>query len=205
MFCVCHKNDNFSSFPIVRITVARCDNLSLIQTSSTPFEYAVLLTIIANCVVLALEEHLPRGDKTVLAKTLVISANAVAHIILPVARPPAHPVPPTSILLHPLARTQCDRFTETFRSMWSFQEATELVFLAIFCVEATLKILALGFLLHSGSYLRNIWNIMDFFVVVTGWVQCFVQLYIYTYLNLILTSCANEKKKIRILKNRHEI
>ncbi|XP_060853575.1 voltage-dependent calcium channel type A subunit alpha-1 isoform X4 [Rhopalosiphum padi] len=82
-----------------------------------PFEYAVLLTIIANCVVLALEEHLPRGDKTVLAKTL---------------------------------------------------EATELVFLAIFCVEATLKILALGFLLHSGSYLRNIWNIMDFFVVVTG-------------------------------------
>ncbi|XP_050531904.1 voltage-dependent calcium channel type A subunit alpha-1 isoform X4 [Daktulosphaira vitifoliae] len=82
-----------------------------------PFEYAVLLTIIANCVVLALEQHLPKSDKTVLAKTL---------------------------------------------------EATELVFLAIFCAEATLKILALGFLLHSGSYLRNIWNIMDFFVVVTG-------------------------------------
>ncbi|KAL5233820.1 hypothetical protein ACI65C_001230 [Semiaphis heraclei] len=89
----------------------------LIRLFCTPFEYAVLLTIIANCVVLALEEHLPRGDKTVLAKTL---------------------------------------------------ESTELVFLAIFCVEATLKILALGFLLHSGSYLRNIWNIMDFFVVVTG-------------------------------------
>lgn len=45
--------------------------LSLIQLPCTPFEYAVLLTIIANCVVLALEEHLPRGDKTVLAKTLV--------------------------------------------------------------------------------------------------------------------------------------
>lgn len=38
---------------------------------STPFEYAVLLTIIANCVVLALEEHLPQGDKTTLAKKLV--------------------------------------------------------------------------------------------------------------------------------------
>lgn len=37
-----------------------------------PFEYAVLLTIIANCVVLALEEHLPEGDKTVLALKLVI-------------------------------------------------------------------------------------------------------------------------------------
>lgn len=33
---------------------------------------------------------------------------------------------------------------------------------------ATLKILALGFVLHSGSYLRNIWNAMDFVVVVTG-------------------------------------
>ncbi|XP_028169286.1 voltage-dependent calcium channel type A subunit alpha-1 [Ostrinia furnacalis] len=82
-----------------------------------PFEYAVLLTIIANCVVLALEEHLPNGDKTVLAQNL---------------------------------------------------EETETYFLGIFCVEASLKILALGFVLHRGSYLRNVWNIMDFFVVVTG-------------------------------------
>lgn len=82
-----------------------------------PFEYAVLLTIIANCVVLALEEHLPNSDKTILAQKL---------------------------------------------------ETTEIYFLGIFCVEASLKILALGFVLHSGSYLRNIWNIMDFFVVVTG-------------------------------------
>lgn len=37
----------------------------------TPFEYTVLLTIIANCVVLALEEHLPHGDKTLLAQKLV--------------------------------------------------------------------------------------------------------------------------------------
>ncbi|XP_075988245.1 calcium voltage-gated channel subunit cacophony isoform X3 [Anticarsia gemmatalis] len=82
-----------------------------------PFEYAVLLTIIANCVVLALEEHLPNGDKTILAQNL---------------------------------------------------EKTEAYFLGIFCVEASLKILALGFVLHRGSYLRNVWNIMDFFVVVTG-------------------------------------
>jgi len=31
----------------------------------------VLLTIIANCIVLALEEHLPEGDKTPLASRLV--------------------------------------------------------------------------------------------------------------------------------------
>ncbi|XP_043464353.1 voltage-dependent calcium channel type A subunit alpha-1 isoform X7 [Leptopilina heterotoma] len=87
-----------------------------------PFEYAVLLTIIANCVVLALEEHLPCHDKTVLAQKL---------------------------------------------------ESTEIYFLGIFCVEASLKILALGFVLHRGSYLRNIWNIMDFFVVVTGFITAF--------------------------------
>lgn len=53
--------------------------LTLIQLSCTPFEYAVLLTIIANCVVLALEEHLPRGDKTVLAKTLVNKFRLLSH------------------------------------------------------------------------------------------------------------------------------
>ncbi|XP_044595208.1 voltage-dependent calcium channel type A subunit alpha-1 isoform X8 [Cotesia glomerata] len=89
-----------------------------------PFEYAVLLTIIANCVVLALEEHLPKHDKTILAQKL---------------------------------------------------ESTEIYFLGIFCVEASLKILALGFVLHRGSYLRNIWNIMDFFVVVTGFITVFPQ------------------------------
>ena len=35
------------------------------------FEYAVLVTITANCVVLALEEHLPGGDRTPLAQQLV--------------------------------------------------------------------------------------------------------------------------------------
>jgi hypothetical protein len=38
----------------------------------SPFEYMVLLTIIANCIVLALEEHLPNDDKTTLARSLVI-------------------------------------------------------------------------------------------------------------------------------------
>ncbi|CAC5382662.1 CACNA1B [Mytilus coruscus] len=87
-----------------------------------PFEYMVLLTIIANCIVLALEEHLPEFDKTPLAVQL---------------------------------------------------EATEVYFLGIFCVEALLKIVALGFCLHKGSYLRNVWNIMDFVVVVTGFITIY--------------------------------
>ena len=49
-----------------------------------------------------------------------------------------------------------------------FQESTEVYFLGIFTVEASLKILALGLILHRGSYLRNMWNIMDFVVVITG-------------------------------------
>ena len=86
------------------------------------FEYAVLVTIISNCVVLAMEEHLPGGDRTVMAIKL---------------------------------------------------EETEPYFLGIFTVEMTVKILANGFCLHGGSYLRNIWNIMDFVVVVTGYITMF--------------------------------
>lgn len=32
-----------------------------------PFEYTILVTIIANCLVMALEQHLPNGDRTPLA------------------------------------------------------------------------------------------------------------------------------------------
>ncbi|XP_020626974.1 voltage-dependent R-type calcium channel subunit alpha-1E-like isoform X3 [Orbicella faveolata] len=47
-------------------------------------------------------------------------------------------------------------------------EDAEVYLLAIFCLEAVLKIIALGFVLHADSYLRNGWNVLDFVVVVTG-------------------------------------
>ena len=40
----------------------------------------------------------------------------------------------------------------------------------IFTVEMCTKIVAMGFILHENSYLRNMWNIMDFVVVVSGYV-----------------------------------
>ncbi|XP_035990059.1 voltage-dependent P/Q-type calcium channel subunit alpha-1A, partial [Fundulus heteroclitus] len=86
-------------------------------TEWPPFEWMILTTIIANCIVLALEQHLPDGDKTPLSERL---------------------------------------------------EETEPYFIAIFCFESGIKILALGFALHKGSYLRNGWNVMDFVVVLTG-------------------------------------
>nr|XP_015204427.1 PREDICTED: voltage-dependent P/Q-type calcium channel subunit alpha-1A [Lepisosteus oculatus] len=40
-------------------------------TEWPPFEYMILATIIANCIVLALEQHLPDGDKTPMSERLV--------------------------------------------------------------------------------------------------------------------------------------
>ena len=48
------------------------------------------------------------------------------------------------------------------------QEKTEPYFIGIFCFEAGIKIVALGFVFHKGSYLRNGWNVMDFIVVLSG-------------------------------------
>eukprot|EP00063_Salmo_salar_P041148 XP_014015983.1 PREDICTED: voltage-dependent N-type calcium channel subunit alpha-1B-like isoform X14 [Salmo salar] len=86
-------------------------------TEWPPFEYLILATIIANCIVLALEQHLPAGDKTPMSERL---------------------------------------------------DDTEPYFIGIFCFEAGIKIIALGFAFHKGSYLRNGWNVMDFVVVLTG-------------------------------------
>lgn len=47
-------------------------------------------------------------------------------------------------------------------------EGIEYVFVVIFTMEAILKIIAYGFVLHSGAYLRNGWNVLDFVIVVIG-------------------------------------
>uniref|UniRef100_A0A8C3L5H0 Voltage-dependent R-type calcium channel subunit alpha n=1 Tax=Chrysolophus pictus TaxID=9089 RepID=A0A8C3L5H0_CHRPC len=86
-------------------------------TPCKPPLYMILATIIANCIVLALEQHLPEDDKTPMSRRL---------------------------------------------------EKTEPYFIGIFCFEAGIKIVALGFVFHKGSYLRNGWNVMDFIVVLSG-------------------------------------
>ena len=50
------------------------------------------------------------------------------------------------------------------------QEVAEYVFLGVFTLEAILKIIAYGFVMHPGAYLRNGWNILDFVIVAVGWV-----------------------------------
>ena len=52
------------------------------------------------------------------------------------------------------------------------QEQVEYIFLVIFTAECAMKILAYGFLLHPGAYLRNGWNLLDFIIVLIGLVNC---------------------------------
>uniref|UniRef100_T1GVR3 Voltage-dependent L-type calcium channel subunit alpha n=1 Tax=Megaselia scalaris TaxID=36166 RepID=T1GVR3_MEGSC len=47
-------------------------------------------------------------------------------------------------------------------------EKIENIFMVIFTSECVIKIIANGFLMHQGAYLRNGWNILDFFIVVIG-------------------------------------
>ena len=61
---------------------------------------------------------------------------------------------------------------------------------AIFSVEATLKLVAFGFAFcGSTSYIRNSWNILDFFVVIITLISYFVQ-----------TRNLNSIKSLRLLK-----
>lgn len=62
-------------------------------------------------------------------------------------------------------------FDTLFPDFLSSQDDTEPYFIGIFCFESGIKILALGFAFHKNSYLRNGWNVMDFVVVLTGWVR----------------------------------
>lgn len=52
-------------------TFSCCGHIVTLLDTLTPFEYMILATIIANCIVLALEQHLPASDKTPMSERLV--------------------------------------------------------------------------------------------------------------------------------------
>ncbi|XP_011305273.1 muscle calcium channel subunit alpha-1 isoform X2 [Fopius arisanus] len=85
-----------------------------------PFEWLILLTILANCVALGVYTPYPYGDSN-----------------------------QTNLYL----------------------EKIEYVFLVIFTVECVMKIIAYGFVVHPGAYLRNGWNMLDFTIVVIGMIS----------------------------------
>ncbi|XP_044741496.1 muscle calcium channel subunit alpha-1 [Chrysoperla carnea] len=53
----------------------------------------------------------------------------------------------------------------------AYLEKIEYIFLVIFTVECVMKIIAYGFMMHPGAYLRNGWNLLDFTIVVIGMIS----------------------------------
>lgn len=51
----------------------------------------------------------------------------------------------------------------------------DFVFLIIYTAEMIFKIIAMGFAMRAHSYLRDSWNILDFMVVILGWVSLLIQ------------------------------
>lgn len=47
-------------------------------------------------------------------------------------------------------------------------DAIDLMLIAVFLLEAFLKVIAMGFMLHPRSYLRSLWNWIDFIVVIVS-------------------------------------
>mmetsp|Transcript_58372 Transcript_58372/g.186072 ORF Transcript_58372/g.186072 Transcript_58372/m.186072 type:complete len:1616 (+) Transcript_58372:485-5332(+) len=47
----------------------------------------------------------------------------------------------------------------------------DFIFVILFALEMTLKVLVLGFAFHQNAYLRNAWNVLDFFIVVVGFIN----------------------------------
>ena len=45
------------------------------------------------------------------------------------------------------------------------------IFLVIYTMEMVFKIIAMGFVMRAHSYLRDSWNILDFLVVILGWIS----------------------------------
>lgn len=50
----------------------------------------------------------------------------------------------------------------------AYLEKIEYIFLVIFTAECVMKVIAYGFIMHPGAYLRNGWNLLDFTIVVIG-------------------------------------
>nr|XP_047138461.1 voltage-dependent R-type calcium channel subunit alpha-1E isoform X2 [Hydra vulgaris] len=115
------RNDFDNMYPHNHLFVLKPENAfrrACVKIStSKPFESFIMLVIISNCVMMALNAPLPEGDKSNI-------------------------------------NTKLEQF--------------EVYMLAIFILEAFLKVVSQGFILHANSYLRTPWNILDFVVIVTG-------------------------------------
>jgi hypothetical protein len=49
------------------------------------------------------------------------------------------------------------------------------IFQYLYTAEMIVKIVSLGFILNTGSYLRDAWNILDFIIIASGFMGMFLQ------------------------------
>lgn len=73
------------------------------------------------------------------------------------------------IILNSLTIAMTDLKDRQSRTMWNqMLDQLQYLFTAVFSVEAILKILGMGFIMHERSYLRDPWNWLDFLTVFIG-------------------------------------
>jgi hypothetical protein len=53
-------------------------------------------------------------------------------------------------------------------------KALDITFTVLFTLECLAKSISVGFVMDRGSYLRESWNQLDFFIVVFSWVELMV-------------------------------
>jgi len=61
--------------------------------------------------------------------------------------------------------------TSSDQAQW--QSTADLIFQALYTAEIMFKVLANGFVFNEGAYLRDSWNIMDFTIVIFGYLSLF--------------------------------
>lgn len=73
------------------------------------------------------------------------------------------------IFLNSIALTMFDYKDRSSETQWNqILDSINLGFTVVYSIEAFLKIIAYGFIIHRLSYLREIWNLIDFIVVLSG-------------------------------------
>ena len=66
---------------------------------------------------------------------------------------------------------QIQYFATNGDSRFNWITWSDIAFAVVFSIEAMIKIIADGFLLTPNAYIRNVWNDIDFFVLLTLWIN----------------------------------
>ena len=121
-----------------------------------PFEFLILFTILGNCVALAVYTPFPSEDTNETNLVLVSCSSSKLRVLFGG--------------LTKMGEGFKLNILGNYQSFNILQEDIEYIFLVIFTGECIMKIIAYGFWQHPTAYLRSAWNLLDFTIVVIGYV-----------------------------------